>query len=550
MKCQKGSISMLGIMIMVFFGIILAGILPSAISTLKNSQSGSNQVAAQYIAEAGAKRAITEFYKSNQDWTWLKKSILLNNQGYYYVTIEKEKNEITPASPAPAGIYIIRSTGTVGNSVKTVQLSIQVSSNGNENGNNQSIQGDVFGKYAVFSNRDFNIYGGSSPAPAITGGIGVNGDNVKVDMGDKTLASTIFTKYKPNYIYYPNAPKDWYVITPSVGTLSISLPDLPPTPTMPTSASSNPVLPTTGGNQNWNSNFTLTQPSYYFDSSYLLAGTSRMTANNGQEVSLYINGGLKLDTTASIVGDKINIYINGDFELANNSLISVANSSNNSTLNIYVNGNVKLSTNTQLVGDNINIYANNIELANDSSIKAYNNINSGQLNLFVKGNFLMSNQTVIQSDTITIKSGSNSNDTIRMSGTSNINKDRSSALTYIYSGGSVNLTNQISIGGSAGMVVTNSFIKIDNQVQAPNIMFFANDPTQQSYITGSAGAVWWPQHIEYPPVQIAGMYTNGSLKIDGSPIIRYNSNVVNLLGLNSSGTGSKSVFTISDWSSK
>ena len=131
---NRGSVTILAIGIMAFLGIILSGLLPMITQEVRSGAINRDVVEAQYAAEAGAKRALVEFYKiklgQTPDWTWLNKDKpLLNNvneKKYNVITyIEPSTTHVTPDTTATKA-YTVQSTGTVNGAKKIVKFSINI----------------------------------------------------------------------------------------------------------------------------------------------------------------------------------------------------------------------------------------------------------------------------------------------------------------------------------------------------------------------------------------------------------------------------------------
>lgn len=488
MKSQRGSVTFLGLMTMVIGLILLSSISSMAFSTIKIGIVDHDMLQAQYAAEAGNKRIISSFNSGNtQIDNWVDSTSNINWQtlngdlrAQYHTKISYQANasmtasQINPLSAITSGIYTLESTGRVGNITKTVSTTITL------------VEGnDLFSKYSVFSKGNFSIYGGSTPAPIIYD-IATTGA-ATVNSGNKFLSGKVYgLESQPgSKTYYPKGGTDWYVqeTADKIGSLDVSIPKIPSTDLK------NPTtLPNTGKGQYYNQTCKLTENYYTFDGSYLVNGTSKINATSDKLIVLTINGDLKLDTSASITGDKVSIYVNGDFDMANNSSISASN------LSIYVTGKIHL-TNSAMIK------------ANDATIQTTS----------TAGYALLGDCT---SSIIT------------------------SGNTFIYANnGGVNLTNNFTMQNSGGAVIMQGALKIDNQVQASNTFFVSN--SGDSYITGSSGTVW-PKTASSPPTSIAGVYTNGSLYIDGSPTFNSQRPSIGIPG----GESSSPSIDISSWSVK
>ncbi|GMB00508.1 hypothetical protein [Pelosinus sp. IPA-1] len=489
MKSQRGSVTLLGLMTMVIGLILLSSISSMAFSAIKTGIVDHDVLQAQYAAEAGNKRIISSFNSGNtQIDNWVDSISNINwqtlngdSKAQYHTKISYQANasmaasQINPLSAITSGIYTIESIGKVGNITKTVTTTITLKKGGN----------DLFSRYSVFSRGDFSIYGGSSSAPIIYD-IATTG-TATVNSGNKFLSGKVYgLESQPgSNTYYPNGGTDWYVqeTADKIGSLEISIPKVPSTNlTNPT------ALPITDKGQYYNQTCDLKKDYYICDGSYLVNGISKINAISANPVVITIHGDLKLDTSASITGDKVSIYVDGDFDMANNSSISA------SDLRIYVTGKIHLTNSATIKANDATIQT--------TSLAGYALVGDNTSSIITSGN------------------------------------------TYIYANnGGVNLTNNFTMQNSGGEVIMQGAFKIDNQVQASNTFFVSS--SGESYITGSSGTVW-PKTVSSPPTSIAGAYTNGSLKIDGSPIFNSQRSSIEMPG----GESSSGSINVNSWSVK
>lgn len=492
MKSQRGSVTFLGLMTMVIGLILLSSISSMAFSTIKTGIVDHDVLQAQYAAEAGNKRIISSFNGGNtQIDNWVDSTNNINwqtlngdSKAQYHTKISYQANASKTASQINPLSAIASGIYTIESIGKVGNITKMVSTTITLSEGN-----DLFSKYSVFSKGNFSIYGGSSPAPIIYD-IATTG-TATVNSGNKFLSGKVYgLESKPgSKTYYPNGGTDWYVqeTADKIGSLDVSIPEVLDTnfknpTTLPI------TLPITSKGQYYNQTCDLTKDYYTCDGSYLVNGTSKINAINDKPVVITINGDLTLDTSASITGDKVRIYVDGDFDMANNSSISA------SDLIIYVTGKIHLT-------NSATIKANDATIQTTSSA-GYALVGDNTSSIITSGN------------------------------------------TSIYANnGGVNLTNNFTMQNSGGKVIMQGALKIDNQVQASNTFFVSS--SGDSYITGSSGTVW-PKTDSSPPTSIAGVYTNGSLYIDGSPIFNSHRSSIGM----SWGKSSSPAIDISSWSVK
>ncbi|SEO35525.1 hypothetical protein SAMN04490178_101298 [Propionispora vibrioides] len=133
----------MSILTTVFLLGMMAVLFPKLNNAIFASSTEHNSLSAQYAAESGAKKAISTFYQSSQDWKWLNSWQDIGD-AQYNVQISP-----VPSSPATAGAYTVTSTGREGNSSKTTHVTVTVSG------------GDPTGP-AVPSGSDYAMYSDSN----------------------------------------------------------------------------------------------------------------------------------------------------------------------------------------------------------------------------------------------------------------------------------------------------------------------------------------------------------------------------------------------------
>ena len=134
-KNNGGYISAISLLIMAFFLLLTGAVAPRVGAELNFSSINSDVVEAQYAAEAGAKRAITEMLAENTAWGWLEetkgspdKQVIISgkpvNDYYYSVFIETVASTPVPLTGKPVigQQYKIISTGYVNGSNKKISV--------------------------------------------------------------------------------------------------------------------------------------------------------------------------------------------------------------------------------------------------------------------------------------------------------------------------------------------------------------------------------------------------------------------------------------------
>jgi hypothetical protein len=131
LKSQHGSVTIIAVFFVVFFSIILSGLMPMTINQVSLILKSRDTVEAQYAAESGVKRAIVAFNSTAQDWEWLNSDRPFIDDAKskkYKVTIYQSSDLTTPVTPnvTSNSKYVIKSIGTVGKSSKTVYADVGV----------------------------------------------------------------------------------------------------------------------------------------------------------------------------------------------------------------------------------------------------------------------------------------------------------------------------------------------------------------------------------------------------------------------------------------
>lgn len=494
--------------IFALIGLLILGLLGSGLITLTNANirsaaSYSDGLAAQYAAEAGAKRAVVELMK---DITWRPATSDFQNasttsySGQYKITI----------TPPPAGgsDYKITAVGKFNKSTRTVVLVARANA-----GN------DVFNKFVIFSNGKMAI----DNNPTITGDIKDVGSNssILINSSSELIAGTAYTPNVPTFDQWSwnkNAANKWQYANPA-GSLAVSL---PPMPTMPAFSASGSALPTTSGS-------TLSG-NYYSSKTCTLAATN-LIVPEGKTATVYINGDLQLTSqgqSASITGNgNIILYVNGNVILDNASSIQTSAAGQ---IKIYSQGKVQLTNSSSIKGGNITIQANqSIDLNSYSSINNDSNYSEAATQIYTNGDFQLTNYSSINSGNVTLQA----NGKINLNSSSSINNNPSyaDAISQIYSNGDIQTTNGFILGGKAGLFETMGAFNLNSNTVASNAIFIAGSGASQ--VTNNA--------------KIGGIYTNGTLNINSSPLIEHNNEIIQALGsiLLSGGSGSNNLTVIS-----
>jgi len=524
-KNEKGSIAITGMIVMLFMLVVIGALAPYITTEVKASRLNQDVVEAQFVAEAGIKRAVVGFMHSRTDWNWANgttRTIFQDGTDKAY-SVSISPPIINGSVPAP-GTYIITSTGFVGDINKIIKVEITLSSGG---GGNEELDGsDVFSKYVIYDKNRFYMYGGAYPK--ITGQIGLAASSdVSIDFANQFLNDMVFGTVKvpggwrssPDWLTSNNLYKQ----IENVGTLKINMPAIPNL--------TNIDIPTSNvsGGAVFSSPGTYTGSEYYSAALSDFGGSAIMKAT---KTKIYAFNGIHLTnkgsySNGSIVGEgDLEIYANGNINLSNGSFIT---SSGNIT--IYTNDWIKLSGGSYIKSDNgkVKIIAKNkVELSDSNNYIASTSGNveissvSGSIEFNQNGCYVNGKKVVL-----------NAGDTIKLSNGGSINNSAGyeSSTAFLYAVNAIT-TNSFAIGGAASLfLITNKF-DINNTFSAPKTVFVSS--SQESAISGTP--------------KLAGIYTNGALTISGTPTIAYDTNVMTALGLNGGGGSGSPTVTIGNWS--
>jgi len=283
LKSQTGSATIFGIIVLVIFGIMSAGLMPWMTNETKSAVKNRNLLAAQYAAEAGVKRTLTNFTPLTPNWDWLNSNQNLitdspnENEQYnvlIYVKGNANKTSVTPTLP---NTYIVESRGTVNGSVKTVSVEITVTGGG---GGNPPVNPLKAGDAAVYAgdSLEFKNNGTINGASIASGGTITNGNNLHI---------------ANPYIKQANTPLDF----PQYSVDSFK---------------DSPALPSPTNNQ-----VVLTDGQYYINGNWSINQNSTISGNG----TIFVNGHMVLPQNANFTGN-VTIITKGNIDGSNSNNIS------------------------------------------------------------------------------------------------------------------------------------------------------------------------------------------------------------------------------------
>lgn len=115
---QKGSITILAIVTVVFLGVVIAALLPLMTQEVKISAMDRDVLEARYAAEAGIKRAQLGLSQRTNNWQWLRQDRPYVSSSdlskVYNVNIKDQNgNDLLDGTIPAAGQYTIYSSGRI-----------------------------------------------------------------------------------------------------------------------------------------------------------------------------------------------------------------------------------------------------------------------------------------------------------------------------------------------------------------------------------------------------------------------------------------------------
>lgn len=193
-KSQNGSAALLGIMVMMFLGIVISGLLPWVTSLSQLAPKNKAALEAEFVAESGAKRAVNEFNKVNlsetSDWKWLNAPTNVTNDPRdanktyivrIYASDDPSKTPVVVPSFSSDTTYIIESTGSVDRISKNVSVSISIKGGGSGGGKPPVIPA-MAGDAAIYAARSLYLKNGATinGASIASGGDITTGHNLHI----------------------------------------------------------------------------------------------------------------------------------------------------------------------------------------------------------------------------------------------------------------------------------------------------------------------------------------------------------------------------------
>ena len=204
LKNQQGSVTAISLIAVTFFIIVLAGSMIYSQNEVNNTTKARDLSQAQFLAEAGIKRAINNFNLNEHGvWSWVDNITVPTNwqtattypaeQFHVKISLASDTTNqaIVPSTPPKNDIYLVTATGRCNGIQKTMSALVRVNLGGS-NGNSPIFNYSPMFKYGIFSSGNITLLGNDT----INADFGANGswyDTAAKVNGGYTITSTSAT---------------------------------------------------------------------------------------------------------------------------------------------------------------------------------------------------------------------------------------------------------------------------------------------------------------------------------------------------------------------
>ena len=198
LKNQQGSVTAISLIAVTFFIIVLAGSMIYSQNEVNNTTKARDLSQAQFLAEAGIKRAINNFNLNEHGvWSWVDNITVPTNwqtattypaeQFHVKISLASDTTNqaIVPSTPPANTTYLVTATGRCNGIQKTMSALVSVNLGGS-NGNSPMFN------YGIFSSGNITLFGNDT----INADFGANGswsDTTAKVNGGYTITSTSAT---------------------------------------------------------------------------------------------------------------------------------------------------------------------------------------------------------------------------------------------------------------------------------------------------------------------------------------------------------------------
>ena len=366
LKNQQGSVTAISLIAVTFFIIVLAGSMIYSQNEVNNTTKARDLSQAQFLAEAGIKRAINNFNLNEHGvWSWVDNITVPTNwqtattypaeQFHVKISLASDTTNqaIVPSTPPANTTYLVTATGRCNGIQKTMSALVSVNLGGS-NGNSPMFN------YGIFSSGNITLYG----IDDIIANLGANGswsDTTAKVNGGYTITSTSAT----------NTTK-WKQLDKTISWPFVDFSQAASTYNNP----NRPILTKTDSSGNTIVVNNMTD---------MLAASKSTQTLEGR--TIIIDGNLYIDDNAmkdlnSLQLKNVNIFVNGEFGI-------------NTTKQINVNSDCLI-----VAKDRIFLHGNNIGGAmyvGYSDIEIFDSTNLDNGAFYAKNNITIANSKIKQS---------------------------------------------------------------------------------------------------------------------------------------------------------
>lgn len=323
---KRGSVTVIGLVIVLFFIIMLAAIMPMTNTDAKISLMNRDNIQAQLAAEAGAKTAVAGLMQKSSNWAWIQNypnnpNAFSNTSSVKY-SVKLEPNIPDGSKPVSGKTYVVTSIGEVGTAKKTVSVHYDVPTSGAIKNSAVYIAGSLTYDQHLNITGDI-ISGGVAPA-------GIEGSG-NWQWGVDT-SKMVFPAY--DYAAFRAAAQ--------------------PLPTFVT-----------------NGNTVLSGTKYYSDTSIvldnkILGNNSTITALN--PTVIFVNGDIDMPVNGLVLAGKIMLIATGHIDIGENNNTNFKDTVLVSLATVAQGGYISFKNNTVIMG--LIIGKGNLDFKNNTAVSA------------------------------------------------------------------------------------------------------------------------------------------------------------------------------------
>lgn len=323
---NRGSVTVIGLIIVLFFIIMLAAIMPMTNTDAKISLMNRDNIQAQLAAEAGAKAAIAGLMQSGTNWAWIQnypdnRQVFSSTSTAKYA-VKLEPNITDGSKPISNRTYVVTSLGQVGDAKKKVSVCYDVPASGAIENSAVYIAGSLTYDQHLNITGDI-ISGGAAP-------VGIEGSGNwqwGVDVSKLLFPAYDYTAFRA---------------------------DAQPLPTFVT-----------------NGNTILTGTKYYSDTSIvldnkILGNNSTITALN--PTVIFVNGDIDMPVNGLVLSGKIMLIATGHIDIGENNNTNFKDTVLVSLASVAQGGYISFKNNSVIMG--LIIGKGDLDFKNNTAVSA------------------------------------------------------------------------------------------------------------------------------------------------------------------------------------